>query len=311
MSLSNTAVPKYYGQFRDAVIRGEIPVCQEISMEMNRIDDLIANPGIYYDDEAIDGWIAYCENELTLTDGSPLVLLDSFKLWAEQVFGWYYFVDRSVYEPNANNYGGHYINKRIKKSTMIIRDNIYSVIDAVIYNREELIKRFENNRNTKNDISDEELLYDYISEFGYDSLKNINGDFAGAIYNCESGELVIFRDHIGVRPLYYMITDEIIAFSTDIRGLTGIIEANVSLNEEWVYKTLSGFISLDAENTEYNNIFCVKPGMYYVINATYSNTVICKNAYWQLGRKKVRKKSDLLYQKMLKELITDAVKRRI
>ena len=111
MSLSNIAVPKYYGQFRDAVIRGEIPVCQEISMEMNRIDDLIANPGIYYDDQAIDGWIAYCESELTLTDGSDLVLLDSFKLWAEQIFGWYYFIDRSVYDPELKKY----VNKRIKK----------------------------------------------------------------------------------------------------------------------------------------------------------------------------------------------------
>lgn len=115
MALSNTAVPKYYGQFRDAVIRGEIPVCRKISMEMNRIDDLIANPGIYYDDEAVEGWIKYCENELTLTDGSDLNLLDSFKLWGEQIFGWYYFVDRTVYEPNEDGHGGHYVNKTIKK----------------------------------------------------------------------------------------------------------------------------------------------------------------------------------------------------
>lgn len=115
MALSNTAVPKYYGQFRDAVIRGEIPVCREISMEMNRIDELIANPGIYYDDEAVEGWIKYCENELTLTDGSDLNLLDSFKLWGEQIFGWYYFVDRTVYEPNEDGHGGHYVNKTIKK----------------------------------------------------------------------------------------------------------------------------------------------------------------------------------------------------
>ena len=115
MALSNTAVPRYYGLFRDAVIRGEIPVCREISMEMNRIDDLIANPGIYYDDEAVEGWIKYCENELTLVDGSDLNLLDTFKLWGEQIFGWYYFVERSVYEPNADGRGGHYVNKRIKK----------------------------------------------------------------------------------------------------------------------------------------------------------------------------------------------------
>ena len=115
MSLSNTATPKYYGQFRDAVIRGEIPVCRKVSMEMNRIDDLIANPGIYYDDEAVEGWISFCENELTLTDGSDLKLLDSFKLWGEQIFGWYYYVDRTVYEPNPDGHGGHYVNRSIKK----------------------------------------------------------------------------------------------------------------------------------------------------------------------------------------------------
>lgn len=115
MALSNTATPKYYGKFRDAVIRGEIPICKEISMEMNRVDDLIANPGIYYDDKAIDGFINYCENELTLTDGSPLYLLDSFKLWAEQVFSWFYFVERSVYVPNEDGHGGTYQKKRIKK----------------------------------------------------------------------------------------------------------------------------------------------------------------------------------------------------
>lgn len=115
MALSNTAVPRYYGEFRDAVIRGEIPVCREISMEMNRIDDLIRNPGIWYDDEAVNGFIEYCNNELTLTDGSDLVLLDSFKLWAEQIFGWYYFEERSVYEPSPDNHGGRYVIKRIKK----------------------------------------------------------------------------------------------------------------------------------------------------------------------------------------------------
>lgn len=113
MALSNTAVPIYYGQFRDAVIRGEIPVNREVSMEMNRIDALIAHPGIYYDDEAVNGWIAYCENELTLTDGTDLYLLDTFKLWGEQLFGWYYFVERSIYRPDDN--GGHYERRTIKK----------------------------------------------------------------------------------------------------------------------------------------------------------------------------------------------------
>ena len=115
MALSNTATPRYYGAFRDAVLRGDIFVNYEVSLEMNRIDNLIRNPNIYYDDQAIDGWIKYCENELTLTDGSDLKLLDSFKLWAEQIFGWYYFVERSVYIPNENGHGGHYVNKRIKK----------------------------------------------------------------------------------------------------------------------------------------------------------------------------------------------------
>lgn len=115
MSLSNTATPIYYGQFRDKVMRGEIPVNEEIEMEMNRIDDLIANPGIYYDDEAIEGWVKFCEREMTLTDGSDVHLLDSFKLWGEQVFGWYFFVDRSVPEPNPDGHGVRYVKKRIKK----------------------------------------------------------------------------------------------------------------------------------------------------------------------------------------------------
>lgn len=115
MGLSNTKVPKYYGEFRDAVIRGIIPVCDTISMEMNRIDQLINNPGIYYDDTAVEGFIKYCENELTLTDGEDLILLDSFKLWAEQIFGWYYFVERSIYIPSEDGHGGHYENRRIKK----------------------------------------------------------------------------------------------------------------------------------------------------------------------------------------------------
>ena len=113
--LSNTATPKYYGEFRDAVRRGEIPINREIEMEMNRIDKLIENPGIYYDDKAMDGFVKFCESELTLTDGSDLHLLPSFKLWAEQIFCWYYFIERSVYEPNKNGKGGHYVRKTIKK----------------------------------------------------------------------------------------------------------------------------------------------------------------------------------------------------
>ena len=125
MALSNTAIPKYYGNFRDAVMRGDIPVCEEISMQMNRVDRLINDPNIYYDDSVVEGFIEYCENELTLTDGSDLYLLDSFKLWGEQIFGWYYFVDRSVYEPNENGYGGHYVNKRIK---MRLINKLYLIV---------------------------------------------------------------------------------------------------------------------------------------------------------------------------------------
>lgn len=115
MALSNTATPIYYGQFREAVLRGDIPVCREMSMQMNRIDEKIRNPNFYYDDKAIDGFIDYCESELTLTDGSDLTLLDSFKLWAEDALSWFYFVDRTVYEPSADNHGGRYVTKRVKK----------------------------------------------------------------------------------------------------------------------------------------------------------------------------------------------------
>ena len=113
--LYNDAVPRYYGMFRDAVIRGEIPVNEYIDLEMQRIDDLIANPGIYYDPEAVEGWIAFCEDELTLTDGSDMHLLDTFKLWGEQIFGWYYFIERSVFVPSPDGHGGRFVKKRIKK----------------------------------------------------------------------------------------------------------------------------------------------------------------------------------------------------
>ena len=115
MGLSKTATPKYYAQFRDDVLRGIIPVCKEISLEMNRIDSLIANRGVYYDENAVEGFVRFCENELTLTDGADLILLDTFKLWSEQIFGWYYFVERSVYEPNPGGHGGKYVRKMIKK----------------------------------------------------------------------------------------------------------------------------------------------------------------------------------------------------
>ena len=136
--LSNTATPIYYGRFRDAVVRGEIPICQEIDMEMYRIDELIANPGIYYDSEAVEGWIRFCESELTLTDGSPYHMLDSFKLWGEQLLGWYYYVERSVYEPNPSGHGGKYVNKKVlkrlvnKQYLIVARGAAKSMYDACI-----------------------------------------------------------------------------------------------------------------------------------------------------------------------------------
>jgi len=119
MTLSNTATPVYYGMFRDAVIRGDIPVCREIALEMNRVDDLIANPNFYYDDRATDGFIRYCEKELTLTDGSNFHMLETFKIWAEQIFSWFYYVERSVYEPSIDNHGGRYVNKTVKKRLVV------------------------------------------------------------------------------------------------------------------------------------------------------------------------------------------------
>lgn len=136
--LSNEAVPRYYGEFRKKVISGDLPVCEEISMEMNRIDALIEDPRFYYDDEAMEGYVRFCENELTLTDGSPMTLLPTFKLWAEQIFCWYYFIERSVYQPNISGHGGHYVQKRIKKRLtvkqylIVTRGNAKSMYDSSI-----------------------------------------------------------------------------------------------------------------------------------------------------------------------------------
>lgn len=136
--LSNTATPRYYGEFRDKVLDGEIPVNREISMEMNRIDWLIANPGVYYDDNAVEGWIAFCESEMVLTDGSDLELLDTFKLWGEQLFGWFYYVEKTVYEPNASGRGGHFVRKSVKKRLVnkqyliISRSNAKSLYESLV-----------------------------------------------------------------------------------------------------------------------------------------------------------------------------------
>lgn len=136
MALSNTETPYYYGKFREAVLRGEIPVCEEISLEMNRIDELIRNPSIFYDREAVEGYIAFCENELTLTDGSPLVLLDTFKLWAEEIFGWYYFIEMSVYDPDKNAYIQKFVKQRLvnKQYLIIARSAAKSLYGSTLQN---------------------------------------------------------------------------------------------------------------------------------------------------------------------------------
>lgn len=138
MSLSNTATPRYYGEFRDAVLRGEILVCETVSLEMNRIDALIANPGVYYDEDKVEGWISFCEEELTLTDGENMHLLDTFKIWGEQLFGWFYFVEKQVYEPYEDRPGGHYVKKNVKKRlirkqyVIVPRGAAKSMYDAAI-----------------------------------------------------------------------------------------------------------------------------------------------------------------------------------
>ena len=203
------------------------------------------------------------------------------------------------------------INNDIKVSTVISKGNVCAVMDAVIYNREEIISHFSNIYCIQKEISDEELLFRYIMEFGLDSLKEVNGDFAGALVDKDKDEVILFRDHLGVRPLFYLLNDQFFAFSTDIRGLTGIIEANVSLRDKWIYDTLIGHEAEGIENTEYNDLYCVRPGSYLTIKVKERHTIPYSKPYWKLGTHKIKKRSDKEYQKQLKELITDAVKRRI
>lgn len=214
-----------------------------------------------------------------------------------------------------DKYGIGYCSQQINPCynvfTGITSKNMCCAIDAIIYNREELIQQLMSRISVTNNISDEELLFRYIVEFGYFSLKNINGDFAGAVYDKEKEELVLFRDHMGIRPLYYLNSGDFVAFSTDIRGLTGIIEANISLNDKWVYETLSGFASYGVECTEYKDIYCVKPGCFLKFNTGKDAGDIYKRVFWKLGKKKIKKMSDKQYQAELKELIIDAINKRL
>lgn len=198
-------------------------------------------------------------------------------------------------------------NTSKNNTPVFISDNCYYAIDALIYNREEIIDVCK----VSDAISDEELLISYIKVNGLDSLKKVNGDFAGAIYNSEKNVLTLFRDHMGIRPLYYFYNKDFFTFSTDIRGITGILRANITLDENWIYKTLNGYIAITLENTEYADVFCIKPGSY--LTFSFSDTLGIPNVttYWSPGQNKVKFRSDKEYQTRLKELITDSVHRRL
>ncbi len=200
------------------------------------------------------------------------------------------------------------INHKIEINTPIIKnDSCLYAIDALIYNRDELLSKC----NVPNNISDETLLISYINSNGLEALKNINGDFSGAIYDSEKRELTLFRDHMGIRPLFYYINDDFISFSTDIRGITGINRANITIDEEWIYKTLHGDIPVNLVTTEYSGVFCVKPGSYLKVSVSERSITHSIKTYWEPGQKKIKMGSDLEYQKKLKELITASVKRRL
>lgn len=200
------------------------------------------------------------------------------------------------------------LNQNIDINTGVIDNNSCNVvIDALLYNREDLLQACT----IPNIVSDEKLLLSYLESNGLDALSRVNGDFAGAIYNPQKKELILFRDHMGVRPLFYYYNDSFIAFSTDIRSILGILRANITLREDWIYETLSGFGSDDTETTEYENVFCVKPGHYYSFSLNNNKIELSQKAYWTPGNKKIRYSNDKKYQARLKELITDSVKRRL
>lgn len=195
----------------------------------------------------------------------------------------------------------------LQKNMVLQMDEQYAVIDALLYNREELLQKCS----CTQEVSDEELLFTYLNQFGMDALKDVNGDFAGAVYHADSNTLILFRDHMGVRPLFYCADDTLVAFSTDIRGLTALSQIDASINEEWIYKTVAGYTTLSTENTEYANIFCAKPAGYMKFILTEKDVRKEKKSYWQLGSRKIRFAWEEDYKAQLKELITDSVKRRL
>ncbi len=194
------------------------------------------------------------------------------------------------------------------ESSPVLRENgMYAVLDALLYNREELEKKC----GTEKKLSDEELLLSYIGCCGADALCGVNGDFAGAVYDEQEGSLLLFRDHMGVRPLYYFVSETAVFFSTDLRGLLAVEQVDAALNEEWIYKNVGGFITVNSENTEFAHIFCVPPGGYLKLLGKTCIQITEKKRYWQAGNRKLRFSSEAEYRGKLRELVTDAVKRRL
>jgi len=191
--------------------------------------------------------------------------------------------------------------------SVLKKGETYAVLDALLYNREELIQQLH----SCEDLSDEDLLFSYIDKFGITSLCNVNGDFSGAIYNETEKELLLFRDHLGVRPLFYYPGNHLFAFSTDLRGLLAFEPVDPSINEDWVYKTMCGYLAYDTESTEFSHIFCVNPAEYIRVSFKAEQIKIKKQRYWSLGKTKIRYSYDLEYQRKMRELITDSVQRRL
>lgn len=183
----------------------------------------------------------------------------------------------------------------------------YAVIDAVLYNRAELLEK----GNFSVNLSDEELIFYCIEKFGWDCLKEINGDFAGAVYDKELGILTLFRDHLGVRPLFYYTDNEKIIFSTDIRGLVAMDQVDASVDEEWFFSKTAGAGLLNTEHTEFSHIHCVKPASYFIVTSGKTGLSFKKNTYWKLGKKKIRLASEEAYKKGLREIVTDSIQRRL
>lgn len=235
------------------------------------------------------------------------------KIDIEKMQSWHRAYGREgeeVYEGADFGFGCCYekLSKDAKRSTPVLKKKgQYAVVDALLYNREELIEKCE----LQEELSDEELLLYYVERFGINALKDVNGDFAGGIYDENDKSLILFRDHMGVRPLFYFASDEFVAFSTDIRGLTSIPQVDASADEEWVYKIIGGYAVMGIENTEFANIFCVRPAGYMKFSFASGKCEMEKNTYWQLGNNKVRLSSEEEYKDKMRELITDSVKRRL